>query len=136
MTQADIDLACMDLRREHRDMNEEEKEQRSKIDFLTCQGFVRTIESWGVSRKRLASMNTRLTELLRKFMDFEGLQHGELRPSGEGFYSSIDVLVDTQHWDAEHREHVAQNTNGSKCALASKSLGVSLMLHRPIDEGK
>lgn len=67
-------------------MSEEEKKYRSECDFLAAREIIIMLEGLGKTASKLVEVETELTKVLRKFVDFESLCQGRIDPTRGDFY--------------------------------------------------
>lgn len=86
MSDIDIAAVCRELRSQHKTMSEEEKDHRSECDFLAAKEIITMLQQFGKAVPKLVEVDTELTKVLRQFVDFERLFHGEIHPKSGNFY--------------------------------------------------
>lgn len=72
-------------------MSEEEKKARSEYDFFAAKEIITVLGRLGKAVSELVEVDTELTRVLRKFVDFERLCHGSVDPAKENFYDEAQL---------------------------------------------
>lgn len=121
----DVTTISEELWSQHRSSTEDEKERRSKLDFLAAKEIVGLIEQLGMKKSMLARSNTECAKVLRLFTDFKALQAGSLKENSRNIYENGNQRERSSHDEGnQHSQHSQSTETTRPAALQSyPSLG-------------
>lgn len=112
----DVTTISEELWSQHRSSTEDEKERRSKLDFLAAKEIVGLIEQLGMKKSMLARSNTECAKVLRLFTDFKALQAGSLKENSRNIYENGNQRERSSHDEGNQHSQHSQSTETTRPA--------------------